>query len=284
MNWMEWLDDNTRNMLRFELSHTLTDELAKRHWGVLKSKKDSELIEYFITDLRGLSLAMGLIRYTLKNSGARVVYRGQDRDYPLLPSLYRTCRSSEDIELLEDRLKEVLDIISDEFYPEGSCEEREAVCQHYGMPTRFLDVADNIQTALWFAYDRTTVDKGREVLDSDDVGYINILAVPDDPKQIKVVDLRDQPSKFLRLHTQQAFAMKKAAPGRDDGLFNPYNAAKFLIPRDLLRLWSNHDNIPYEYMFPSESLDEGLRCWEALESKLKENDIEPEKYLKLNFN
>ena len=281
LSWMEWLDDNTRKNLQFNLKHTLAAELSKRCWGVLRSEESCELNEYFITDMRGINLAMGLIRCTLKNSGARVIYRGQDRDYPLLPSLYRTCRNPEDMEILENRLDEVLDIISDEFYPEGAAWEREAVCQHYGMPTRFLDVADNLQTALWFAYDRTMVSKDREVLPTDDIGYINIIAVPNDMNEVKVVDLRNQPSRFLRLHTQQAFAMKKADPGKNNGLFASYNAAKFMVPRELLRLWSNHDNIPYEYMFPSEKLDEGLKCWEALKTKLKEKNIVIEKYLKL---
>ena len=283
MSWMEWLDDDTRAKLQYELKHTLADDLEKRNWGVLESEDGCELNEYFITDMRSLNLAMGLVRYTLKDAGARVIYRGQDRDYPLLPSLYRTCRNPEDAELLENRLDKVLDMISDEFYPEGSCEEREVICQHYGMPTRFLDVADNLQTALWFAYDRTMVSGDREVLATDGMGYINILAVPNDMKEVKVFDLRNQPSKFLRLHTQQAFAMKKADPGKDSGLFTSYNAAKFMVPRELLRLWSNHDNIPYEYMFPPRALDEGLRCWEALISKLKEKNIEIEKYLKLHL-
>lgn len=283
MKWMEWLDDSTRKKLQFNIKHILTEELEKRGWGCLKSNDGCELNEYLITDVRGINLAMGIIRYSLKDANARVIYRGQDRDYPLLPCLYRTCNNPEDIKILESRLDEVLNIIADDFYPEGTAEEREVVCQHYGMPTRFLDVADCLQTALWFAYDRTMVSKDREVLATDDMGYINILAVPNDTKLVKVFDLRNQPSKFLRIHTQQAFAMKKANPGKDNGLFTSYNVAKFMIPRELLRIWSNHDNITYEYMFPSKELDEGLQCWEALKSKLKENNIEIEKYLKLNL-
>ncbi len=281
MSWMEWLDDDTKAELQFNLKHTLAEELSKRCWGIHEPKDNCELNEYLITDLRGFNLASGLIRNTLKNANARVIYRGQDRDYPLLPCLYRTCRNSEEIEILENRLDEVLGMISDVFYPSGTAEEREVVCQHYGMPTRFLDVTDNIHTALWFAYDRTMV-KDRAVLSTDDMGYINILAVPNDMNQVKVLDLRDQPSRYLRLHTQQAFAMKKADPGEDKGLYTSFNVAKFMIPRPLLRLWSNHDNIPYEYMFPSKTMDEGLQCWEAVKSKLKENNIEIDKYLKLN--
>ena len=282
MSWLEWLRDDTGRKLQSELKNTLKDELERRNWGKLISEDDCKLNEYLITDLRGLNLAMGLIRYTLKDSGARLIFRGQDRDYPLLPSLYRSCRNSEDIEILDKRLDEVLDLIAHEFYPEANAEEREVVCQHYGMPTRFLDVADNLQTALWFAYDRTMADKNREALQSDDLGYINILAVPDDEKELKVYDLRNQSSKFLRLHTQQAFAMKKANPGKDMGLFTSYNAAKFMVPRELLRLWSNHDNIPYEYMFPPREMDEGLVCWEELKLWLKEKSIDIEKYLRLN--
>ena len=44
------------------------------------------------------------------------------------------------------------------FDPIGTDDEREALAQHYGLKTRFLDVVDNVQSALWFAYDHIEKD------------------------------------------------------------------------------------------------------------------------------
>ena len=89
------------------------------------------------------------------------------------------------------------------FDPRGTDDEREALCQHYGLRTRCIDLVDNIQTALWFAYDRSFIKDDREQRFDEDVGYVYVIAVPNDDTKVKIIDLREKPSNFLRPHTQQ---------------------------------------------------------------------------------
>ena len=118
----------------------------------------------------------------------------------------------------------------------GTDDEREALCQHYGLHTRWLDIVDHIQTALWFAYDRTYVDDMREQRFDEDVGYIYIIAVPDDEAKVKIIDLREKPSQFLRPHTQQAFAMRTTNSSKELGKLSAYQVATLIIPVQLKRI------------------------------------------------
>lgn len=74
--------------------------------------------------------------------------------------------------------------------------------------------------------------------------------------------MREKPSQFLRPHTQQAFAMRTANPSKELGKLSAYQVATLIIPRPLLKIWSNYDNIPAKYMYPNNVTDAGLRFWE----------------------
>lgn len=150
----------------------------------------------------------------------------------------------------------------------GTDDEREALCQHYGLRTRCIDLVDNIQTALWFAYDRSFIKDDREQRFDEDVGYVYVIAVPNDDTKVKIIDLREKPSNFLRPHTQQAFMMKTSNSRKELGRLSAYQAATFIIPRTLLRLWSNYDNIPSNYMYPNDVTDAGLRFWNGAVKKV----------------
>ena len=274
MRWMYWLTEEKRDELTDRVNKTIAYELDKNRWGALAPGQADGITHYYITDFRALNLAAGIIRYTLKNTGTRVYYRGQERDYPLIPSLYRFVKSGPDAENAEKKLEQILSVIKPYFDPSGTDDEREALCQHYGLHTRCLDIVDNIQTALWFAYDRTYVNNGREQRFDEDVGYINVIAVPDDASKVLIIDLREKPSKFLRPHTQQAFIMKTSEPRKDLGKLSGYHVATFIIPRSLLRLWSNYENIPANYMYPNSVTDAGLRYWEKAVEEVKKAGLD----------
>lgn len=268
MKWMYWLTTDTRNMLRERLDKTIGHELDKNRWGALAPGLLDSVKHYYITDFRALNLVTGIIRYSLKGTNSKVYYRGQERDYPLVPSLYRFLKSATDANEAERKLDEVLNVLKGCFDPKGSDDEREALCQHYGLHTRWLDIVDNIQTALWFAYDRTYIDSFREQRFDEDVGYIYVLAVPNDETKVKVIDLREKPSQFLRPHTQQAFVMRTANPSKELGKLSAYQVATFIVPRPLLKLWSNYENIPPNYMYPNNVTDAGLRFWERAKDEV----------------
>lgn len=262
MQWMYWLSTDSRKTLRERIDKTIGYELDKNRWGACAPGSLDQVKHFYITDFRALNLATGIIRYSLKGTNTKVYYRGQERNYSLVPSLYRFCKTGKDTIEAERKLDAILECIKPHFDPKGTDDEREALCQHYGLHTRCLDIVDNIQTALWFAYDRTYANPLRDQRFDEDVGYIYVIAVPDDSSKVKIIDLREKPSQFLRPHTQQAFIMKTANPGKELGKLAAYQVATFIVPRPLLKLWSNYDNIPSTYMYPNDITDAGLRFWE----------------------
>lgn len=262
MGWMYWLDTDTRKALRDRIDKTIRHELDKNRWGALAPCSLDKIKCFYVTDYRAINLVTGIIRYSLKGTNSKVYYRGQERNYSLIPSLYRSVKNSDEALIAENKLSDILTNLKPYFDPMGTDDEREALCQHYGLHTRWLDIVDNIQTALWFAYDRTYVDDMREPRFDEDVGYVYIIAVPDDDTKVKVIDLREKPSQFLRPHTQQAFVMRTANPSKELGKLYAYQVATLIVPRLLLKIWSNYDNIPANYMYPNNVTDAGLRFWE----------------------
>ena len=93
----------------------------------------------------------GIIRYALKDTTTKVFYRGQSQDWDVAPILYRNVKTKHDIIEADNWLFSIMACIKDIFDPKGTEDEREALAQHYGLHTRWLDVIDHIQTALWFA-------------------------------------------------------------------------------------------------------------------------------------
>ncbi|WP_312104106.1 FRG domain-containing protein [Pygmaiobacter massiliensis] len=274
MRWMYWLPIEVQQMLRKRVEETIGYELDKNRWGAVAPSSLDRIKHFYITDFRALNLATGIIRYTLKGTNTKVFYRGQERDYSLIPSLYRSTKNSADAIEAERKLEEILTYIKPTFDPIGTDDEREALCQHYGLHTRWIDIVDNIQTALWFAYDRSYTKDNREQRFDEDVGYIHVVAFPDDETKVQIIDLREKPSQFLRPHTQQAFAAKTSNPNKELGKLSAYQVVTFIVPRPLLRIWSNYDNIPSGYMYPNNVTDAGLRFWEQTVKKLKKAGLD----------
>lgn len=243
-------------------------QLSDRHWGTLaKGKSPGKHPRFYVMDYRGLALATGIIRYFyhVDEPGTRIFYRGQRQDWEVIPSVYRGCKNSTQVQRRNLLLNEQLEIIKPDFDPQGTDDEREALAQHYGLHTRFLDAVDNVHSALWFAYD--DINKQGPLLD-DSVGYVQVLAIPTDGA--KFLDLRTKPSLWLRPHIQQAFAIKLDNHMSALGSFARFLVATFIISRENLHLWSNYDFLTHEYFYPSIAVDRGLQFWEKAEGKLKE--------------
>lgn len=178
MRWMYWLTTDERRQLRDRIKNTISYELSKNRWGAVAPGSLDRIKHFYITDYRALTLAIGVIRYSLKGTNTKVFYRGQERDYSLIPSLYRSVNNEVEALNIEQKLDDALEMLRPHFDPRGTDDEREALCQHYGLRTRCIDLVDNIQTALWFAYDRSFIKDDREQRFDEDVGYVYVIAVP----------------------------------------------------------------------------------------------------------
>jgi hypothetical protein len=81
------------------------------------------------------------------------------------------------------------------------------VLQHYGFRTPWLDVVDDIHTAVWFALNKAQAVDGRYGYSrsNSDAGWIALISAP---RAIKCQDLREtQSSRNTRCHAQQGWSL-----------------------------------------------------------------------------
>ena len=109
-----------------------------------QNMKDEENIRYiesvsdFLNDIKGIK----------NKSGYTLFYRGHsDKNYELKPSIYR----NENFIKNEDKIyREIIAKVPYDFNGKSSIESL-ALMQHYGVPTRILDLTTNALVALYFA-------------------------------------------------------------------------------------------------------------------------------------
>lgn len=117
-----------------------------------KKKKDIEL--FLITDeIDSLSTYVEVVqRLTKTKPGYSHFFRGQGSvDFSLLPSLYRRPNTPPKE---RDLLKEAIRRCPEEFSGLNSTFQQLVKLQHYGIPTRLLDLTSNALIALFFAVEK----------------------------------------------------------------------------------------------------------------------------------
>lgn len=115
---------------------------------------DIGLTAYHVDKPFTLIQAAGYLKHTRAGSNKAVYFRGQERLHATMaPSLFRKLERQAARDTRAALMNQLLSSIKKnkvvlQAVPE---EAREAVLQHYGLRTRWLDVVDNVWIALWFA-------------------------------------------------------------------------------------------------------------------------------------
>lgn len=262
-----------RKELIEQITRICDAEIAKKMWGARIHNSEGNIARYLITDFRAFGLLSGMIRYISyrERIDEKIFYRGQNQEWPLKPKLYRSNPSdhkknlsNEEIKLANEWMNYALKIVEEEGFDfAGTDDERTAMAQHYGLATDFIDVVDHIQTALWFAYDGLP--------DNASVGYVYILSVP--LYKAKIIDLRNKPSEWLRPQVQQAFCFKMNKATEFGKISERYHVMTLVVPRDLLRLWSNYDVIGKSFMYPPDDTDRACYYWSKAEQHLNADGL-----------
>lgn len=180
--------------------------------------------------------AAGYLKYNLaKNFGLGVFFRGQTKLYKeLSPTLLRKIKDGPSNISRRQQLQEFLAKVDTDKLAlkavDPNC--REALLQHYGIRTTWIDVVDNIWVALWFACHHAQVMGWPEAYmhfekripdhrGDEEYAYILLLAsayfdqTPGQPghyinARSETIDLRvAAPSHFVRPHAQHGLLVRR---------------------------------------------------------------------------
>ena len=203
---------------------------------------------YEIESVHGFTQLIGHAKFNNQHYG-NVYYRGECKLHrSLKPAIYRKCKKTEKTTerlmvlinkfSLDENMKNTIKIAN---YPENIKKHIvEGVLQHYGVPTRFIDLVDNHWVALWmgnnkseklkqvngyYHYSQRTIPyvelaNNESFNDEELFQYVLLLAIPysEEKKYAGIqssydyveVDLRQAlPSVFLRPHVQHGLVVRK---------------------------------------------------------------------------
>jgi hypothetical protein len=195
------------------------------------------------------------------------LFRGQERDWPLLPKLARCVPRSGTLPDAEKTMLEDLKRQSLPYIPRSMTNDWEwlALAQHHGMPTRLLDWTANPLAAVWFAVQQPTSDPvesvvyvlkptNEDILRSEDIKYAVI-----GPFEGRRTKLYQPHMVTARLVAQSGwFSVHKYAENRGFTAFDKIVAyrpsvEKFVIPpsyRTRMRMFLERCGINRSSLFP----------------------------------
>ncbi|MBD5490114.1 MAG: FRG domain-containing protein [Lachnospiraceae bacterium] len=276
---------------------------------------------YEIHTVHGLNQIIGYAKFNNNHYG-NVFYRGECKLHQsLIPSLFRGCKytsaKTQNLNKLlhlihtDDKLRNELKLSDAD--PEKQEIKIEGMLQHYGVPTRYIDVVDNHWIALWMGLHKTQNLKhigkyyhyGKRELPLSEMlcgnktemdtlyQYILLIAVPDERvsngdgieimDNMIVVDLRKAlPSIFLRPHAQHGLVLRNR--GKDSNNTSFYDVSNNVIGILKIRIdradeWlGNGQLLTQDNLFPSPGYDYGYDLLLSRNDIFLQTDFEITKY------
>lgn len=196
-----------------------------------------------VDEPHALTMAAGYLKYTLaKDSSEGIYFRGQRKIYDgLFPTLYRDTPSIKVQNAKHAALSKLLQkfVDSGKIFNSFGDYAHEALLQHYGINTTWMDLVDNVWVALWFACHKAmSVGKNGEYVhferripsSSNEYAYLILVGVDVDYRakekpgyfhgpNTELVDLRmAAPSVFLRPHAQHGLLFRRKGDATGRGL------------------------------------------------------------------
>lgn len=293
--------DTIRSENPTKLPHTLSISGSILS-GVYRFSCGNDVPVYEVQTVHALNQMIGHAKFNNQSYG-NVYYRGECKLHPTLkPSLFRKVknaeRATERISQLIKRfigdthMKRELKLNPNDI--DTSKIKIEGMLQHYGVPTRFIDVVDNHWVALWMGLNQTDrpkqynqyyhytersiplveLAKGDPLPDDLFFQYILLIAVPFSNSRTFTgiqssadyieVDLRQAlPSTFLRPHAQHGLVLRRKVHQPTSCGTDAYDMAPAVIGIIKIRIdkvheWmGNGELLTQNNLFPPPAYDYG---------------------------
>ena len=239
-----------------------------------------------VSNPHALVQAVGYLKFRAEPY-ERIFLRGQSKLYDTLgPTLYRGITSDAAQSKRHKALNAAIEIFRENCSIFASFPEyaHEALLQHYGIKTTWIDIVDNVWVALWFsAYQAFSEGKNGEYLhfdlrvpsETEEFGYILLLSAADDRRSktrkgmllsnhSEVIDLRiAAPSIFLRPHSQHGLLLR--AKGTRGGRVLDYsNLIRGIVRyrlKDAIDWLGSGNMVGIRGLFPPPYFDPGYRLF-----------------------